>query len=1156
MSKILLLTILFALYTVLGFSQTEKAWSLHNGNSGKIVTDKAIARQSFPKEFKLFDLNLNYLKQKLFSIVDRTSTENNTIIPIPNAKGGLEEFEIFESSNFEPALQARFPQIRAFSGKGLTDKSATLKLSISPQGIHAMVFRTETENEFIEPYSENHTIYAVFKSQRNSGKLPWTCSTADQSIASGINSNITGSNFTASSAGELKTMRLAQSCTAEYANFFGASTAGTSADQAIVLSAFNNTLTRCNGVYEKDLALHLNLIANTTAILFFNPATDPYATVTNPNSPPSSWNSSLQSTLTSVIGEANYDIGHLFGASGGGGNAGCIGCVCVDGEKGSGITSPSTGSVNPSTTFPPSGDDFDIDFVAHEIGHQLGGNHTFSQSNEGTGVNKEVGSGITIMGYAGITNQDVAPHSIDIFHQASIQQIQNNLADRTCAVTTNISANNATPIVASVPNYIIPISTPFILTGSATDANATDVLTYCWEQNDNSTTTGNASVASPTKLTGPNWLSFRPTVNPTRTFPQLSSILAGSLTTGPLPGGDAIATIEALSSVSRILNFRLTVRDNTPYNSTPPLKVGQTAFTDMVVTVTNTSGPFQVSFPNTNVSYPGGSLQTITWDVNNTNLPPVSCANVKISYSNDGGQTFPNVLIASTLNDGSETLIIPTGLTSSARIKIESIGNIFFDISNTNFAVTAPLVEFNFVPSAPTTLGCGFNAASVSLATTSTGGFSIPIVLTSSGAPAGTTLAFVPNPLTPGNTTTATLTSTSSLAPGTYAITVTGTAGTVVKNTTVTFIVPVLVAVINTQPLPNTVCTPNNAVFSVSASGLNLTYQWQVSMNGGTTFTDIAGATTATYSFPTNSSQNNNLYRVKVFSTCSPTTPVFSNAIVLTVNSPATITRQPQAQSGCALENYSFSVIATSGINVPGYQWQVSTDGGLTFTNIPGETNASLTINNAAISLNGNFYRVVVSSFGCNSVTSNAVSLRVSNKPAVVLTLPATSNTNPSVNTMIFATVSPADAKILYTWKRNGVIIPNTLSSITIAVDDEAAYEVIITDIATGCQSTSNIINTLASRSDNLIANKLFVYPNPVKTILQVRYNNSASTNRNTMLNIYDEKGLRVFSKAYVISGTFGRMDVDMSRFQSGTYIIYLMDNFGKKLSAGKVVKN
>ena len=184
----------------------------------------------------------------------------------------------------------------------------------------------------------------------------------------------------------------------------------------LVLAAYNATLTRCNGVYEKDLALHLNLIANTTSVIYYSPSTDPYSTNL------SQWNLQLQQTLTSVIGNANYDIGHMFGASGGGGNAGCIGCVCVNPAtstslaKGAGITSPADGI--------PQGDNFDIDYVAHEVGHQLGGNHTFSMSLEGTGQNKEVGSGITIMGYAGITSQDVAPHSIDIFHETTISQIQ------------------------------------------------------------------------------------------------------------------------------------------------------------------------------------------------------------------------------------------------------------------------------------------------------------------------------------------------------------------------------------------------------------------------------------------------------------------------------------------------------------------------------------------------------------------------------------------------------------------------------------------------------------------------------------------------------------------------------------------------------------
>ena len=666
----------FTLAASYGLSAQQPGyWTTHT-ETGRITTDKGVSRLSFPREFRLFDLGQEALRQELFTVVGNSS-RHSTLITVPNAEGQLEDFELVEASNFEPALQARFPEIRAFSGRGLSDPSATLKLSYSPQGIQVMVFRTGKDNEFIEPYSADHRVYAVFKSQRAKGSLPWTCSTVERNMANGLDNRVAQTNITGRSGGDLKTMRLAQSVTAEYSNYFGA----TSASQVnLVLAAINNTLTRCNGVYEKDLALHLNLVAASTNVIYYNASTDPYSAASTGAG--GAWNSELQNTLTSVIGEANYDIGHLFGASGGGGNAGCIGCVCTNGSKGSGFTSPADGI--------PQGDNFDIDYVVHEVGHQLGANHTFSMSNEGTGVNKEPGSGITIMGYAGITSQDLAPHSFDFYHQASIAQIQANLATKTCPVTTSISANNATPVVSAGGNYTIPISTPFALTGSATDANAGDVLTYCWEQNDNasSSQTGASSVASATKASGPNWISFRPTTSPTRYFPKMETILAGGLISGPLTGGDAGANTEALSSVSRTLNFRLTVRDNAVYSSTAPVSVGQTSFADMVVTVSNTSGPFQVTAPNTAVSWAGNSSQTITWNVANTTASPVSCANVKISLSTNGGTSY-TTLVASTPNDGSEVVTIPNTPSTTCRVKIESVGNIFFDISNTNFTITS-----------------------------------------------------------------------------------------------------------------------------------------------------------------------------------------------------------------------------------------------------------------------------------------------------------------------------------------------------------------------------------------------------------------------------------------------------------------------------------
>ena len=666
--KVVLLLVAFIAVSALPITAQQLVWSENNQNKSYIAADKAVARESFPKEFRLFNLNIAPLRQQLFAIVDDESRQQSTVISLPGAAGNIEQFEVFEASNFEPELQAQFPEIRAFSGRGITDRYATLKLSISPQGIQTMVFRTDSENEFIEPYSKDHTVYAVFKTYREKGGLPWACSTEDKNFFSGWKSELPFADSPLSNTGELKTIRLAQSCNGEYSNFFGATN---SSQAGLVLAAFNATLTRSNGVYEKDLALHLNLIASTTNVIYYDPATDPYTTL-------GSWNGQLQTTLTANIGEANYDIGHMFGASGGGGNAGCIGCVCVDGTKGRGITSPADAI--------PQGDNFDIDYVVHEVGHQLGANHSFSHSLEGSGQNKEVGSGITIMGYAGITSRDVAPHSIDIFHATNIQQIQTNLANKTCPVTTVMTENHA-PVVAPVGNYTIPITTPFALTGSATDAE-TDPITYNWEQNDNATTSGANSVASPTKLTGPNWLSFPSTISPTRTFPRLSTILAGLAVTPPLPGGDAGTNIEALSSVSRVLNFRLTVRDNRPY--VPASTTGQTQFTNMTVTVTNTAGPFEVTAQNSFApDWQAGTSQTVTWNVANTNLAPVSTANVNILLSTDGGQTFQTVLASNTPNDGSEQITVPNLPTATARLKVEAVGNIYFDISNVNFTISA-----------------------------------------------------------------------------------------------------------------------------------------------------------------------------------------------------------------------------------------------------------------------------------------------------------------------------------------------------------------------------------------------------------------------------------------------------------------------------------
>lgn len=680
--------VLIVTISTLSVSAQRVTWSVNTDSVTGIATDKSVRRQSFPTEFKLFDLNIEPLSDQLYSAVGKNSVP--TVISLPNADGGIEQYEVFEASNFEPELQAKYPDIRAFSGRGLTDKYATLKLSISPQGVSGTVFRTAKgftevggETEFIEPYSADRQTYAVYRSSRRAGELPWVCTTEEKSLFADWTTKIQTLEVPESNEGTIRILRLAQSNNGEYSNYFGATSP---AQENLVLAAYNNTLTRANGVYERDLGLHLNLIPQSTGLIFYDPATDPYSTTL------SNWNDELRNAIIAAgITTNDYDIGHMFGASGGGGNAGCIGCVCDTGAgnaghtKGRGITSPSDGV--------PAGDTFDIDYVAHEVGHQLGANHTFSYGQlpipEMLGQDKEIGSGITIMGYAGITEVDTADHSIDVFHETSINQVQVNLPNHPCPAPLP-SVDNSAPVVAPVSDYTIPIMTPFALTGSATDADR-DPLTYNWEQNDSAQNTGitvAASIANPTKLIGPNWLTFPSTSSPTKYFPRLSTILAGEFTTGPLPGGDPATIIEALSSVSRDLNFRLTVRDNHIY--IPGMAIGQTQFTDMTVSVTNLAGPFSVTQPNTNVSWGSGTMQTVTWTVANTNSPPVDTDFVNIKLSTDGGMTFPIMLAANTPNDGMESVVMPNANTTTARIMVEAVDNIFLDISNADFNILAP----------------------------------------------------------------------------------------------------------------------------------------------------------------------------------------------------------------------------------------------------------------------------------------------------------------------------------------------------------------------------------------------------------------------------------------------------------------------------------
>ncbi|MGG7550418.1 reprolysin-like metallopeptidase [Chryseobacterium arthrosphaerae] len=631
--------ILSLLVPFLGFSQ----WSRTELRSQKV-------KQSQEKlEFAgLYSLNTDQLRQNLKDAPARFSNGKGVIISLPTANGGLEKFRVWEFSNMAPELQAKFPEIRSYVGTALEDPTVYLRFSLSPVGFSSMITRSGI-SEFIEPYTEDRTVYAVFDSnaRRGQDKEPFECSVMDEA-----EKNTAGKNGAADKklAG-FNIFRLALSCTGEYAQYHltAAGTPATATDiekKAVVLAAMNASVTRLNGVFEKDLSFHFNLIADNDTLIFLDAASDPY-TNGGPNE--------AHAQISARIAAENYDMGHLIDKKGGNGSAG-VGVICNNNSKGAGWTAHNF----------PEGDKFDIDYVAHEMGHQLGAGHTYTYRSSQADQKVEPGSGSTIMAYTGITTlSDVQFNSNDYYHTNSITQIRNKLNSLTCGVNTPFA--DAAPNINAGLDYTIPKSTPFVLKATTTDV-ANTAYTYVWEQTDQAAAAqigaGDISAAYPSKPTGPTFRSFAPVNSLVRYFPDFNKVLAGVLST----------RWEAASSIARGLNFAVTVRNNNPLQP-------QVSKDAMTVTVDGVSGPFQVTAPVFGQSLNSGGTVNVTWDVAGTNAAPVNTANVNIKLSKDGGQTFTTI-VANTPNDGNEQITIPAGSTSAnAYILIEAADNIYYAVS-------------------------------------------------------------------------------------------------------------------------------------------------------------------------------------------------------------------------------------------------------------------------------------------------------------------------------------------------------------------------------------------------------------------------------------------------------------------------------------------
>lgn len=1127
--------ILLLLVTSTTFMNSQSSWKKINLEKIALRSER-INRNSNPSKFELYALSVSKFK---------TEITNKSKIYLPSTNGKLALFQVEETTNFTNAVTSKYGYIKSFTIKGIDDKTAFGKISIGTDGVFATISSGKHSTIYIDPYTKDKKTYSVYKrSSLKNDKANFNCLSKAKLMGAKKLNRILKRN---ANDGKLRIYKLALACTGEYAQFHiknqGLSdNASDVQKKAAVLSAMNTSITRVNSVYERDLSVKLNIVLNANGenpLIFLDRNTDDLS-----NNDLTALLDQSQQKCDKIIGTNNYDIGHTL-CTGEGGQA-YIGFVCNAERKGSGVT----GSEKPI------GVHFDIDFISHEIGHQFGAFHVFNNSCEGQrSLNSSVepGSGSSIMGYAGVCQPSVQENSNDYFSSVSIAEMWNYIKNgATC--NTVVNTNNLPPTANAGSDVSVPKSTPLVLRGNATDTDTPNTLTYCWEQIDPEIAT---MPPVSTNNVGPLFRSLPPTVSTDRYLPKLETVVSGNLAT----------TWEVLPSVARIMNFSLLIRDNNNGG-------GATARDDIKITVTN-SDPFVVTSQNTATTWDMNTNQTITWNKALTNQAPINCANVRIRLSTDGGLTFPIILTESTPNDGNHTINVPNITTSKARIMVEAIDNIFYNVNSTNFSIIeSTTFSMENTTGAQTVCNNTIKKANYTINFKFVNGFNENISLSSANLPNGANVTFSPSTINTSGNVTVSIDNLNNVSTGNYPIEIIANTTSVTKKTTIPL-------VLQGNSFPNT--SLNQPVNNNTQVGLSPILQWATDADATSYTVEIATdenfnntvlnstITKGSYKITSGLEYSTTYYwRVKPKGQCGEGN--YSSVFNFTTIPRAyfTITNNTQKQTVCNNTNNPVNyILSINSFN--GFNKSVSFNA----TNLPNGSNA--TFNPSKVNSTGNVTMSINNLKGAIPKSYNikitAKSTSVTEKTIVSLIVKDSSFDNISLSKPL-----NKSTKISLLPKLEWSAINRATSYVVEVASDNSFNKIILTKSVTknSCLLTSDLeysttyywrvkpkgecgegnyssifsFTTTAPAIPIPDFYNFLVYPNPSNGNLTLRF--KPVNKENIIIKLFDLKGRLISTKERSIKASFFSEEITFRNISSGLYLIQL--NNGNNYTSKKII--